>query len=265
MAKPIKTPKFKGYRGMTTARARLVKLRGHVIEKQFADLIGGTPYPGTNKKDVIDKQNNIHSVKGGDHKWQWFLYGKKRFEESVGFHGAGYFLELINSFPDSRLKYERDKALYKRSLQKAMRGLRDFLDAPADKTRFMHGHKIVFLNEALFHSSEVDYLTINQGEEFHIFDAGEVIKHIDEQTTLENSKGTQAGQFNDQKVIFKMKDGTTIGEIEMRNDSATHYRQVKFWMDKNKVLPLLIASSTKIKKLPNKIFTYGRAAERFKL
>ena len=61
-------------RAMTTEAARRVKLSGHEAEKEFADLIGGQIYPGTRKKDVIDAQNNIHSVKSGDKKWQVLLY-----------------------------------------------------------------------------------------------------------------------------------------------------------------------------------------------
>jgi hypothetical protein len=47
------------------------------------------------------------------------------------------------------------------------------------------------------------------------------------------------GQYDDQKVVFKF-EGKTIGEIEMRNDSEVHYREVKFWLHKALSLELLI-------------------------
>ena len=90
---------------------------------------------------------------------------------------------------------------------------------------FLHTNKLIFLQEALFHSSEVDYFTVKENSKFHVFDAEEVIKIIEDATTLINSKASQAGQMDDQKVVFKLKEANvTIGEIEMRNDSKTHYR-----------------------------------------
>ncbi len=102
---------------MTTAAARRVELAGHEAEKEFADLIGGFIYPGSRKKDVIDAQGNIHSVKSGDKKWQIFLYSRNRFETSVGFLGAPFFIACIDSFPQKRNEYEKDKIKFKAQLQ----------------------------------------------------------------------------------------------------------------------------------------------------
>lgn len=44
--------------------------------------------------------------------------------------------------------------------------------------------------------------------------------------------------MDNQKVIFKYNK-RTIGEIEMRNDSEIHYRQINFWMLKEGTLNLL--------------------------
>jgi len=76
----------------------------------------------------------------------------------------------------------------------------------------------------------------------------------------------QSGQVDDQKVTFKFNDGgTTIGEIEMRNDSDVHYREVKFWMDREKTLDLLRLKINTKKSIGDKIITYGKARTRFKL
>lgn len=256
-------PKHKR-RAMTSEAASRVKLAGHEAEKEFAELIGGHIYPGSRKKDVVDIQGNMHSVKSGEKKWQIFLYCKNRFEESVGFLGAKLFIACINCFPDKREEYLADKTKYKSNLKKEMRELASFLTQTSPL--FIHSNKLIFLNEALFHSSEVDYLTIKEGPLFHVFDALQVIKTIDESINVENSKANQEGQMDDQKVIFKLSDkGITMGEIEMRNDSAVHFRQVKFWADREIVLSLLKEKIKPARKKSDQIIAYGKAAIRFKM
>lgn len=250
---------------MTTEKARQVKLAGHQAEKEFADLIGGQIYLGSRKKDVIDAQGNLHSVKSGDKKWQIFLYGRNRFSSSIGFLGAPFFIACIDSFPEKREEYAKNKADFKKRLQDPMKELKNFLSGKENKI-FLHSNKIIFLLEAIFHSSEVDYLTIKEGNSFHIFDAGEVIKTVDDSIVVANSKAAQDGQMDNQKVIFKLSDrDITIGEIEMRNDSTVHYRQIKFWMDREKTLQLLKEKiDSRKEKTPN-LITYGKATSRFKL
>lgn len=261
MPKIIK--KMKKRRAMTTEAARRVKLAGHEAEKEFADLIGGFIYPGSRKKDVVDAQGNIHSVKSGDQKWQIFLYGKNRFETSIGFLGAPFFIACIDSFPNNWKKYGENKSLFKARLQKPMRDLKDFLAGKEEY--FLHSNKLIFLLEALFHSSEVDYFTVKEGSLFHIFDAEEVINTINSSINLANSKASQSGQMDDQKVIFKLTDfDITIGEIEMRNDSPVHFKQVKFWLDREKTLKLLKDKIKPAKQKSEKIIAYGKAISRFK-
>ena len=250
---------------MTTENARRVKLAGHAAEQEFAGLIGGMVYLGSREKDVIDRQGNIHSVKSGDQKWQIFLYGKNRFETSIGFLGAPFFLSCIESFPERRSEYAENKSRFKSRLQKPMRELKDFLSDKESKI-FFHENKLIFLLEALFHSSEVDYFTVKEKYLFHIFNAEEVIRTINNSVMLANSKAGQEGQMDDQKVIFKLIDADiTIGEIEMRNDSEAHYREVKFWMDREKTLQLLKQKIGHGKNKSTQIITYGKATAKFKL
>ncbi len=250
---------------MTTENARRVRLAGHEAEKEFADLIGGFVYPGSRKKDVIDKQGNIHSIKSGDIKWQIFLYSRNRFETSIGFLGAPFFIACIDSFPEKWSDYTTNKIRFKTRLQKPMRKLKGFLSRKGNKI-FLHSNKSIFLLEAIFHSSEVDYFTVKEGSIFHIFDAREVINIIDTSIKLANSKASQEGQMDDQKVILKLIDSNiTIGEIEMRNDSKVHYKQIKFWMDREKTLNLLKDKIDSARGKSERIITHGKAKNRFKL
>ena len=253
-------------RAMTSEKASRVKLAGHEAEREFANFIGGQVYLGTRKKDVLDKQGNIHSVKAGENKWQIFLYSRKRFEGSIGFLGARFFIACIDSFPKNRREYVGNKEKFKLQLQKPMQDLKEFLSEPVNNHFFLHSNKLIFLQESLFHNNEVDYFTIKHGGVFHIFDAGEVMNLIDSSTTLTNSKASQANQVDYQKVLFKLiEDNSTLGEIEMRNDSDIHYRRVKFWMSKEKTLGLLIKEISSAKKISKELITYGKAMGRFKL
>ncbi|MEO0190113.1 MAG: hypothetical protein ABIL18_03945, partial [candidate division WOR-3 bacterium] len=75
---------------------------------------------------------------------------------------------------------------------------------------------------------------------------------------VENSKARGKNQIDDQKVIFKV-GGKTHGEIEMRNDSDVHYREIKFWMDKKLTFRLLTSQINKAKSLSDRIILYGKA------
>ena len=94
----------------------------------------------------------------------------------------------------------------------------------------------------------------------------EVINTINDFTTVDNSKAIQKGQMSDQKVIFKLSnEDITIGEIEMRNDRDVHYKQVKFWMDREKTLDLLKKKINSASKKSDRIIAYGKTVKRFKL
>src|SRR4051794_12465667 len=49
-----------------------------------------------------------------------------------------------------------------------------------------------------------------------------------------NSQARHSDQFPQQKVILKY-EGVNLGEIEMRNDSIAHYREIRFNMMKPKI------------------------------
>ena len=124
-----------------------------------------------------------------------------------------------------------------------------------------------FFEKSFFNAGEVDYLTIKYNNSFHVFRNSDVVKILTEKISVENSIG-------EQKVIFKVKNinlktlnrfpRITIGEIEMRNDSIVHFKEIKFWMSKNKTFELLKANISPAKKVKSKLFLYGKALKTFK-
>lgn len=75
---------------------------------------------------------------------------------------------------------------------------------------------------------------------------------------VENSKARRKGQLDNPKVVFKV-EGKTHGEIEMRNNSEIHYREVKFLLDKKLTFSLLKSEINKTRKFNDRIILYGRA------
>jgi hypothetical protein len=50
----------------------------------------------------------------------------------------------------------------------------------------------------------------------------------------------------------------------MRNDSYIHYREIKFWLDKNKTFNLLKENIKDKFRLNEKIYLYGKAIKKLK-
>ncbi len=73
---------------------------------------------------------------------------------------------------------------------------------------------------------------------FTSFGEKDVVETLSEAYEVDTSKARQKGHFDHQKVVFKVRN-LTHGEIEMRNDSEVHYREVKFWLSKKLTLALL--------------------------
>ncbi|MEO0127214.1 MAG: hypothetical protein ABIL44_05645 [candidate division WOR-3 bacterium] len=244
-------------RAMTHEKASYVKRKGHADAREFAELLGiGKEYKSEPqaKKDVIDLEGHSYSVKSGEKKWQIFLYGETRFETDYTFRGMNglgeLFLKCINSFPESRSVYLKNKTLYKIKLQKPMRKLCQRLS----EKRLL----AVFIDKSMFNSGEVNYLVIKESEIFHVFWSREVVDILTNSYEVENSKARGKNQIDDQKVIFKV-GGKTHGEIEMRNDSDVHYREIKFWMDKKLTFRLLTSQIKKTTTLSDSIILYGKA------
>lgn len=215
-------------KAMSSEKASFVKKEGHRIEKVYASWIGGKTISGTEKPDVIDKKGNIHSVKGAKLKWQMFLYVKRTFLENFNVYG-NLFADCIDCFPKDRADYLKDKMKYKEKLKEKMKTLKEMLDD-------LDNRKMFFMRS--ISNNQIKYFVVYDREVFHVFDADESISKLSESTIVLNSKARTTSQMDNQKVVFKYNN-KTIGEIEMRNDSDVHYRQVKLWIEKEGTMKLL--------------------------
>ena len=248
-------------RGLTTENARKVRQQGHDDAFEFAQLIDVSQTYLNDlkaKKDVVDKSGDAHSVKSGKKKWQIFLYGYNRFISDESFqsmNGIGQLLaECINVFPVSFNDYLIDKNKYKINLKQPMMALKDKLQ---NKNRVKS-----FFSKAMFNFGEVKYLTVKDDNVFHVFLNNDVNDVFANYLIVENSKKQSKVSFDAQKVIFKYKD-LNLAELEMRNDSYLHYREIRFNMLKPRAMALLFEKIKLEQKYKENIFVYGNAHKTF--
>ncbi len=261
MEAPGVTPPARKSRASSSDEARRYRQQGHDDALRFALAIGlSEDYKNDAKakKDVIDLSGDSHSVKGGEKKWQIFLYGLNRFESDSSFRvmdGMGQLLiDCIKSFPETYEEYQAEKPAAKERLGVPMRALAEKLQ---DKHRLQ-----AFIGKSIFNGGEVNYLTILHEGVFHVFWGKEVERVMAEHLEVANSRARQAGQFADQKVIFKF-EGTNLAELEMRNDSPVHYREIRFNMVKPKAMKLLFSKITSKREYNEHVILYGEAMKHF--
>lgn len=254
--------KPKKSRASTSSAARKYRKKGHDDALQFAKLIGlQEDYKNDKKakKDVIDPSGDAHSLKSGQKKWQIFLYTRNRFIEDPTFgamNGIGEILVCcIDSFPKHYADYTgRRKWQAKEKLRKSMRDLKEKL---SHKSRLK-----AFLSKSIFNSGEVNYLTVKHEGQYHVFLNKDIIDLLSQKLKVENSKARQKGQVDEQKVLLKYNN-INIGEIEMRNDSKIHYKEIRFNMYKQRVMEILFKEMGKPTKWRKKIFVYKQARKKF--
>ncbi len=248
-------------RGFSSVDARNTRRKGHDDALAFANVIG-MPRDYLNdhvaKKDVIDLSGDAHSVKSGEKKWQVFLYGLNRFESDHGFvalNGIGALLaDCVRSFPESFDAYQMDRSSAKRRCMVPMRALCEKLQ---DRGRLK-----AFISKSMFNGGEVAYLTVRHEGCFHVFWNGDVIDCFGDGFSVCNSKARCVGQFDDQKVVFRY-GGLNLAELEMRNDSRTHYREVRFTMYKRRVMAMLFATILARRGYSEEVTLYGAAIKKF--
>ena len=248
-------------RALSSEDARSVRRQGHDDALDFALLIGlshdyqNDPHA---KKDVIDPSGDSHSVKSGKKKWQIFLYGIGRFKSDDAFgamNGIGDLLiDCIETFPESFEEYQRNKIFYKEKLRIPMVELALKLQ---NKRRLR-----AFLNKSLFNGGEVNYLTVKHDDIYHVFLNSDVVNILGDNFEVCNSQARRLGEIPEQKVLFRF-DGKNVGELEMRNDSDVHYREVRFNMIKMKAIGLLFSKITQVSKYNDKVLIYGKASTKF--
>lgn len=252
-------------RGGTPEQARQYRAAGHAAALDFARLIGVEDSYRNDlkaKKDVVDPSGDTHSVKAGQKKWQIFLYRRSRFENDDGFQaldGIGALLiHCIDTFPPRFEDYRANELVSKERLRTPMRELKD---------RFQRKALLrAFLMKALFNGGEVNYLTVLDQDEYHIYHCQDVVQVLADALSVENSKAAKKGSPPEQKVVFKY-EGRNVAELEMRNDSARHYGEVRFNMMKDRCLHLLRSHApsplTRYLRFDKSIVVYGDACRTF--
>lgn len=248
-------------RGLSSDDARKVRQKGHDDALSFALLIGlDSDYKNDQvaKKDVIDLSGDAHSVKSGEKKWQLFLYGIGRFQSDDFFqtmNGIGQLLiKCIEAFPPNFNDYEARKLEAKESCRIPMRELSALLQ---EKRRVR-----TFINKSMFNGGEVDYLTVKMNDKYHVFSSKDVVTVFADAVEVVNSRAITKTQTPEQKVLFKY-NGRNLAELEMRNDSPIHYRQIRFNMLKPRMMALLFDKIELTQKYSDKVYVYGEASKKF--
>jgi hypothetical protein len=133
-----------------------------------------------------------------------------------------------------------------------------------------------FLMEALFNNQEVDFLSIRddtylKDKKFRVFEREEVIEILSkklEPAVSQAGKVPEDYNVASQKTLlcYKRENGKSknIVEIEIRNDSSTHYRQVRFNMYSRDTLHLLLMELQErpTKLINESVIAYGRALDK---
>jgi len=263
-------------RAASSAISSAKKISGHKNEEIYASLIEGAVIKGTQKGDVKDKIDIQYSVKSGK-KWQVFLYGHDRIASSKYLKILQPGLE---AFPEEPEIYFRDRirciefkeAYVKKHGREAAKllpnsdvikalGANEYINS---KSRLAKATSDVcvklddksflrkFLAEALFNNDEVTYLavrdsTYKKDNVFKTFDRDDVLDIFSKSLSPATSKaGHVPEDFNvaGQKTLLRYTQDNdaqkNIVEIEIRNDSDIHYRQVRFNMYSKDALFLLI-------------------------
>lgn len=287
--------KIKPRKGSSSKHASLIKRNGHKNERRYAKLIGGEPVTGQEKRDVIDKAGNFHSVKSGK-KWQILLYSLDRIKK--GKH-INCLTDCLEAFPKDEKKYFYDRQIcigYKKSYQKkngkdALKKLTNKelvkkIKSPNlfvnSKNKLSSATKVVckklqnkdflkkFLKESIFNNNEVLYLAATKFDKtLMIFHREDVLNVFTKYLIPQRSKaGKVPVDYNVEgqksllvyeKAPLKFKN---LGEIEIRNDGKS-YRRVRFNMYGEDAMILLTKYIKKSKKIASKLICYGKATETF--
>jgi hypothetical protein len=108
-----------------------------------------------------------------------------------------------------------------------------------------------FLEEAFFSGSQVQFLAITKSpmctdSKFRVFDRNDVVDVLERKIIVDSSMaGRDVRDLNvaAQKVLLKHVNPkgklVNLGEIEIRNDSSTHYREVRFNVYSKEILQIL--------------------------
>ena len=275
----------------------LKKRAGHKEEEIFAELIGGEVIKGTQKTDVIDHKGKNYSIKSGK-KWQIFLYSYERISKC---HYLKILKSCLDAFSSDYELYKKDRIkcieykenyiqLHGRDATKDLPneeianvlGNNEYIDAKEllsfateDVCKSLNNKSELrkFLGEAFFNIDEVDFLVVkdttfeNDGL-FKVFSRDESLDILTNHLAPSISKAGRvpedynvAGQKTILRYQYQNKPKNII-EVEIRNDSSKHYRQVRFNAYSKDTLYLLLTNLSGLK-FNDYIFTYGRVTDYF--
>ncbi len=273
--------------------SREKKLGGHKSESVYAALIGGSTISGTGKGDVKDRSGLQHSVKSGK-KWQVFLY---RYDRIVKSNDLSELRSCLDAFTADYDRYvgDRIKCIELKELLVEEEGREAVSQMPNEvvkkklgpnedvnaKERLAEATRRVcsklsdkafltqFLAEALFNGIEVSYLAVKDGPYFRVFSRSDVLRVLADEISPANSRAGHVPEdynVDGQKVLLRYTKGNkdkNIVEIEIRNDSEHHYREVRFNMYSKDFLVLLLGENAALKsmKLSDGLILYGTAID----
>tara|TARA_Y100000590_G_scaffold422264_1_gene526771 strand:+ start:228 stop:557 length:330 start_codon:yes stop_codon:yes gene_type:complete len=106
---------------------------------------------------------------------------------------------------------------------------------------------------------EVDYWSIKEGSDFFVYNRNDVLEIFADNLEVSTSKkGSRRSDLNidGQKVIFRYK--SNIVEIEVRNDSPRHYKQIRFNMIRIGALELLKENTSIEKKMVDSVYLFKK-------
>lgn len=279
---------IKGYRGSSSAQASAYKRQGHTDEAIFSKLINGSsPKDSKAKTDIKGPDGLRYSVKGGAKKWQISLYSRARIKDDQDFHkipelGAN-LLGCLDAFPTDYATYREDKLdclarierhIHEHNMKKAISDI-GVLESiiPGNNSYFSakknlknHNEKLLdlfqynqnlkyFLSKSIFNLKEVDRWAIKVGNEFMVFERPDVLDIFSTHFRLDlSSAGRRKADCNvdGQKVI--MKHNSNVVELEVRNDSPVHFRELRFNMNRKPAIDLLMARTQKAESLYPSVF-----------
>lgn len=236
-------------RRMSSRKASHVNKQGHKEEQKLADFLGRDSYGGVDKKDNLDKDGEIHSLKAGLKRSQWFLLSRNTLREGEPWACLNGLGQIMGAASDAVTQtatydeYKTHKSPKRIAAKKALAGrMRQLLrklegtDIPAGPARSRHRLRRIkaILSGAIFRGNECTYLTWKDRDsgEYHIYHRDNVLDVLSKNVVLRNSKARSAMEDDDQKVIFdyphpnpKRLPWAGI-EIEIRTSTKGHYGRV---------------------------------------
>lgn len=260
-----------GYRGMPSSKASVVKRAGHEDEKILANLIGVSKdniIKGSWKTDLLNREGKRISLKSSHDR-------KGRSQICLYKQTSDYFISTNNGstkrmqeclavFPETREEYKSNERNIKKLLQDKMINLQRYINKSVENKK----EYLDFIFRTDHDNAKVDFLIItDQDHNFFVFDFGEAIDALCQNTIVVNSVARHPYETPNLKVLFKAKseDGEYVNIIENEIRTSTHYKRFLAVGNKLKYLYVLSSNIRPQKEIRKGLILCGKAIETFKL